>query len=426
MEASLPRGVRDIGPLQELTRRSIISVVEETFKRFGFYAIQTPAIETLGVLNAKDYGDDIKKEIFTFTGESSGLRFDFTVPLARYVSMNKDIALPFKRYQIGQVWRKEEPQHMRYREFTQMDADIIGGQEVESDAEVVAAAAQAIDNLSLEGCTILINSRPLLENILSHFGVPKENTIKAIRIIDKIKKIGKEEVAKQLSSLMPDQRKSTDLVEFLSETGGNEDKFNRIKGEIKDAQDEVQKISRLISLVGSYKTRLEITFDPSLARGLDYYTGMVWEFVLNQNDGKVPAIASGGRYDNLIGVYSGNNIPATGVSLGVDRIADILDHSDKSIFSVNRVYVAYLDIDDETYALGVANSLRAQGIYVDLNVTDRKLGKQLDYANTMGFANVIIIGKLEREQSKLKLKNLVSGKEDILSVDDAIKVLKGI
>lgn len=426
MEASMPRGVRDTNPSQELTRKNIISVVEETFKRFGFYAIDTPAIETLGVLNAKDYGEDIKKEIFTFTGEDNGLRFDFTVPLARYISMNKDIPLPFKRYQVGKVWRKEEPQHMRYREFTQMDADIVGGLEIESDAEVVAAAAQAIDNIDLVNCTILVNSRPLLESILTFFGIKAVDIVKAIRIIDKIRKIGREEVSKQLSNLCKDSRKATDMVEFISTPGDSVEKFTKIKGDIPDATKEVEKIEKFISLIKNYKIRSTVSFDPSLARGLDYYTGLVWEFVLDQNDEKTPSIASGGRYDNLIGVYSGIQVPATGVSLGVDRIADIMNRGDKSALSINRVYLAYLGQEDESYALGVSNMLRAQGIYIDLNVTDRKLGKQLDYANALGFANVIIIGKIEREQGKLRLKNLISGKEDILSLDDAIRVLKGI
>ncbi len=419
----MPRGVRDTNPIQTITKKSIISVIEEAFKRFGFYPIETPAIENLEMLNAKAYGEENQKEIYTLTGESTGLRFDFTVPLARYIAMNKNVNLPFKRYQIGNVWRKEEPQKMRYREFMQMDADIVGGKEILADSEVIAAAANAMQELQIN-CTIFINSRLILEAIISHFGIKKDDSTKAIRVIDKIRKLERADIVSQLTQFGIDARLADELMEFISKNDTNEEKLKRISQEIPETASEIGKMSMLLECIRKYEIKLQVKFDPSLARGLDYYTSFVWEFISESENSKVPTLVSGGRYDKLIEAYSGKSIPATGISIGVDRVVDILYNGDKSYFSSNRVYLAYLSQDDYEYSLGVATKLRAEGVYVDMNTTDRNLAKQLEYANALDFSNVIIIGKIEREKKVMKVKNLVSGKEDILSLEEAIKLLK--
>ncbi len=424
MEPSQPRGVRDIGPVEATTRRNIIAVIEETFKRFGFYLLDTPAIENLSVLNAKGTGDDAHKEIYTIAGEDTALRFDLTVPLARYVAMNKNINLPFKRYQIGNVWRKEEPQKMRYREFLQFDIDIVGGAEILSDAEVVAGAATAIEQLQISNALILINSRKILEAVLSYFGVGEDRKVRAIRLIDKMSKQSVDEIVRQLTDLGIDQKRAYDLVTFISTPGSNDEKITRLKKEIPESKADAEAIEKLLDCISKYGLKSGVKFDLSLARGLDYYTGFVWEIVVETGKSRLPSIAAGGRYDGLIGAYSKRDIQATGISMGLDRIFDMLYTGDKSFFSMNRIYLAFLTKADYEYSVGVAMSLRSEGLYVDLNSTERNLAKQLEYANALGFPNVIIIGEQERSKKKLKLKNLTSGKEDILSLEEAIKILK--
>jgi histidyl-tRNA synthetase len=423
VEPSLPRGMRDFNTAEAIARREVLAVVEETFKRFGFSPIETPALENLNVLYAKTYGEESGKEIFKIEGEDAALRYDFTVPLARFIAMNKDTPLPFKRYQIGPIWRKDEPQRMRYREFLQVDIDIVGSSELISDAEVIAVAAQILDELSISGYKILINDRIILNGILSFFGIPNEKSLQAIRLIDKLPKIGNEEVIKGLVGLGIKQENATSLIEFIIKEEGNDEKLNRVEANI-GLKEEVNKLRELIRLVRLYKAKGDLVIDLSLARGFDYYTSLVWEFIVYDENGKrLPSIAGGGRYDNLIGIFLNQQIPATGISIGIDRIMNVIGSSTERK-SYARVYVATVgNVLD--YSLYVANALRGAGINTDINMTKRNIAKQLEYANAMRFRYVAIVGEREQSSNKLKLRDMVSGNEELLDIDEAIKVIKG-
>lgn len=423
MPESTPRGVRDFSPAEAISIKYITGVIEEVFKRFGFYPIETPAIENLSTLNAKAYGDEPAKEIFILKDEETGLRYDFTVPLARYVASNKDLTLPFKRYQIGSIWRKEEPQKMRYREATQADIDIVGGNETESDAEVIAASALAIEELGIRNYVILLNSRQLLQQTLNYFKVPAANQTQALRVLDKIQKMSREEMLRQLATLGLEGRVGEELLNFVQQEAGNDEKLQRLSANVEGAKGDVEKVQELLSILSEYKLNGRVIVDLSLARGLNYYTGFIWEFIVEENGRRLPSIGGGGRYDNLIGLYSKRGVPATGSSLGISRIFDVLNLN-KGIKTYAKVFVAYLGARNRGYAIGAANTLRGNGVYVDLNATARNLSKQLEYAASLGIQNVMIIGDKEREASKVKLRDMESGQEELISLQEAIEKLR--
>ncbi len=422
MELSQPRGMRDYNIYEAETRRNIVVKIEDIFKLFGFNPLETPALESIDILNAKAYGEESSKELYVLEGEKTGLRYDLTVPLARYVSMNKDIPLPFKRYQIGYVWRKEEPQKMRYREFLQADIDIVGSSSIASDAEVIAAAAYALEELGIQGYTIFLNSRMLLNKILSFFGIKNDRLNDAIRIIDKLYKIGMEEAEAQL---MPMCERSRELVEFMAKEEEDSEKFLRLASNMPEAAAEIDEIKNLIALLKEYNLNNNIKLDISIARGLDYYTGLIWEFVVFDDGGKrLPTIVSGGRYDKLIGIYSDKDMPATGISIGIDRIIDVMMHKGIGASGRRKVFIVVIGRDNLPYSINAANALRSAGICADLDVTTRNISKQLEYANSMKFEYALIIGNSERNANKVRIRNLVAGEEQDLSIEEAVNILK--
>ncbi len=423
MPVSQPRGVRDFSPSEAISRKWAIDVIEEVYKRFGFYPIDTPALETIEVLNAKAYGEETTKNIFKIADDDSALRFDLTVPLARYMAMNKDMPLPFKRYQIGYAWRRDEPQKMRYREFVQADVDIVGGEKIYSDAEVIAATALAIEELGIRNYRILLNSRKLLEKILDNFGVDQKKSAEAISVIDKLAKIGEEECVSQLNKIVGDDRVASKIIEFIQSESGNDKKIEELSANIKNAKEETEETNLLLSLLEQYGIVDKVKIDLSLARGFAYYTGFVWEFVVVEGDKQLPSIAGGGRYDNLLELYTKKSLPAVGSSIGLDRIMDVLKEK-PLIRTYAKLFVAYIGEENAPPALSLANKARSAGIYTDLNITKRNITKQLEYANSLKFKYVAIIGKQEMAMKKVKLRNLISGNEDMLSIDEVLDIVK--
>ncbi|MCL4375390.1 histidine--tRNA ligase [Candidatus Marsarchaeota archaeon] len=421
MPFSLPRGVRDYGPSEAIALQETISVVEEVFKRFGFYPIMTPALESIETLNSKVYGEESTKEIFLLQDGESGLRFDLTVPLARFVAGRKDLPLPFKRYQIDRAWRKDEPQHMRFREFIQADIDIIGVSETKSDAEVIAATAKALEALGID-YTIFINHRVLLSSILDFFKIPAPKHPIVMRILDKMAKIQHEELISQMVSAGIGGRLAEDLFMFLTEKKTNSDLLGKIAGSLGGETPELKAISELLEILMQYGLRGKIEIDLSLARGLDYYTGFIYEFVSFREGKRLPTIASGGRYDNLIGAFSKDSLPAVGCSVGISRVVDLINSGSRK--TAANIFVAYITEEDFPYALGVANSLRESGKYVDMNLHKRSISKQLEYVNALGIMHVAIIGKIERDAGKVKLRNMLSGEEELVAVADINKKVR--
>jgi len=422
MAIALPRGMRDLPPNEAISIKEIIGVCEEVFKRFGFVPLETPAVENLEVLTAKAYGEDASRQLFTLEGEEAALRYDLTVPLARYVAMNKSLQLPFKRYQIGYTWRKEEPQRMRYREFLQADIDIIGSKELGSDAEVIAAPAIILDRLGLKDYVILLNSRIIIEAILETFGVPKDKEKEAIRALDKIQKLSSSEVIEMLKGLGLEGRVCEELLSFVSQDVRAEG-FDRLAEKLESATPEIEKMSRLVEAIEGYGISGRVKVDLSLARGLDYYTGLVCEFVFERDGKRLPSACGGGRYDNLIGMFSKKDIPATGMSLGISRLLDLFELN-KTARTYAKAFVAYITEEDADFARKAANRIRNGGIYTDLNVMDRNISKQLEYASALGIKYVVIVGKKERQRGVVRLRNMVSGEEESISLTEAIEKMK--
>lgn len=423
-QLDIPRGTRDFGTHDAIRLNNMLSVVEEVFKRHGFSPIITPSIEKSEVLSAKAYGEEQTKEMYFIEGKESALRFDFTVPLARYMSMNKDIPLPFRRYQIGTVWRRDEPQHMRSREFIQADVDIVGSASQLSDFECISATMDAIDSIGVSTAMLLINSRPILNAIVGHFHVPEPKTIAAIRLIDKMHKTSVSETVDGLKQLGMQENDAQEMISFMNMKATNDEKLEKLEMEIDLAKQEAQKMKSLLSLLGKADLSGKVAVDLSLARGMDYYTGFVWEVIISQEGKRLPSIASGGRYDGLIGMYSKSNLPAVGFSIGISRIFD-LQESYSKLKTYSKVLIAPIGEQSIDYAVSASKSMRNAGIYTDLSVSEKGVSKQLEYANSLGIRYVAIVGSREIAQGKVNLRDMQSGQEELLEIQAAISKIKG-
>jgi histidyl-tRNA synthetase len=419
----VPRGMRDFDPRESIHLKEVLAVVEEIFKRHGFAPLITPSLENTEVLNAKAYGEESGKEMYFMEGKETALRFDFTVPLARFMAMNKDIPLPFKRYQIGSAWRRDEPQKLRYREFTQADIDIIGSSDIVSDAECIATTMDALAALGVRNCLILVNSRPLLDLVLGHFKIPADKRANVMKILDKMPKIGAPEAINQLKAAGMQDNDAQVMLSFINERMPNDDKLKKLEVNVENSKPETERLRSLISALHKFGVKDEVSIDLSLARGLDYYTGLVWEVIIQTTEGKLPSIASGGRYDRLIGSYSKSSFPAVGSSIGISRIFELLSKEDGPRTYAN-VFIAQVGAENLDYSISVANKLRDAGIYADLNVTDKGISKQLEYSNSLGIRFVAIAGSKEREAGKIKIKDMQTGTEELLDIDAAISQLK--
>ena len=422
-EIPFPRGVKDLMPNEALFRNELLKRVEDVFQRFGFAAIDTPTFEPLAVLNAKNAIGEDTKLIYELKEESLGLRYDFTVSLARYMAMHQELPMPFKRYQIGKVWRREEPQKLRYREITQADIDIVGGVKALADAEVIAADAYALESIGIE-YIIGINDRTLMEKVFEKLGMSGKLFVGAARALDKMEKIGKDKVSDALRGLGIGDETVDGMIELAELSGSNEKKLAYVEKLLGD-ENAAKDLKDTLVALEQYGMQGEAAVDFSLMRGLDYYTGIVFEFKAKMNP-KGPSVGGGGRYDNLIGIYAGRPMPAVGAGLGIDRILDMLDYSSSTECSYARVFVAYVKANNYNYALKVANTLRAGGVATEINISSRNLANQLAHANSLKMRYVIIIGDVEEKSKKLKLRNLASGEEQILSLEEAIELIKGV
>ncbi len=423
MTLELPRGTKDYGPKESMRLKAIISKVEDTFRKFGFYPITTPAIEKIEVLSSKIYGSDANNEIFLLDGKEAGLRYDLTVPTARYFAMNKGTALPFKRYMIAEAWRRDEPQFMRGREFIQADLDVIGSSEITAEAEVIAATALALEGIGITDYTILLNNRILLSAIMDKFAIPKDKQLQAMRILDKLAKLSAEEILKQMDAIGVSKDTAEQLLNFIKVEEGTQQKLTRIEANTDSTKATVEKMRNLISLLGLYHINGELSIDLSVIRGLDYYTDTVWEITATTSGKKTLAIASGGRYDSLIEKYSKVHTPAVGSSIGISRVVELLE-AKSGAKTYADVYISYMDNESIKYAIEVANIFRNSGINVDLNMTQRNISKQLEYVNTLSIKYVCIIGPSEVQTGLITLKNMYKNEETQIGPEEAVSKIK--
>ncbi len=406
------KGFRDLLPAQATIRKQVKETLVEVFESFGYEPLETPTLEQQALLLGK-YGDEADKLVYKFLDNGKrkvGLRYDLTVPLARVVSQYKnDLPLPFKRYQIQNVFRADKPAKGRYREFTQCDIDIVGNTSPLADAEIVALIEKCLQRLDFAEFTIRINSRQVLFNVMEKAGVPKDKTLSVIQSIDKLDKKTQEEVEVE-----------------LAEKGISSNTIKNIFVSLKNAQPDeyLQKVIAALESLGVQKSSWK--FDPTLARGLDYYTGPIFETVVTEP--KIGSITGGGRYDKLMGSLGSTDLPAVGTTLGLDRIVDvILDQNlwPDSAKSTAQVFVSIFDPSFEEYSLKIASDLRDQGINTEIYLNSQeKLSTHLKYADRKNIPFAIIAGSDEVSKQQLVLKNLQTGEQTTCSFQEVLEKLK--
>ena len=423
-QARVLKGFRDYLPEQMILRQRIIEICRDIFESHGFEPLDTPALEYLDVLTGK--AGENEKLMYRFEdagGREVGMRYDLTVPLARVVAMHQnDLVLPFKRYHIAPVWRAENPQRGRFREFWQCDADIAGSSSALADAEVIAIMAEALEGIGIPEFTIRINHRRLLESLGRAAGVRDEQATVLYRAIDKLDKIGSEGVARELADAgvaMDQASRVLDLVtkqgEPLALLAELRTELTAVPGAIA-AIDELEQLFRVLPDFGVAPRRYAL--DLALARGLDYYTGPVFEATVTEP--KVGSVGGAGRYDGLVGAFLGRPIPATGMSLGLERIIEVVREHGLMPLPTSVAEVA-LVVFPETAGAGarLASSLRKHGLRVDLSLQPhRGIGDQLKLADRKGIPVAVILGSSELESGTATLKDLRAGDQIVVSLDD--------
>ena len=398
-----PKGMRDFLPDEAAKREWAAGVIKRTYRRFGFVPMETPALESVEVLERK-CGEEIKGQLFRVDDGKTALRFDLTVPLSRVASSNT-FKKPFKRYCIAPVWRREEPQKGRFREFYQADADIIGCPTVRAEAELIACAVSAIEGLGFSGAIVRLNDRRVITKIAQLLLPNKEGEV--LRILDKREKIGDAATVEMLVAAGAKQKDAQKLVADLTAAGKND---ARLALAAKYSPEAAESLKEILSLVKEYG-KIDVAIDLSLVRGLGYYTGAIFEITLGKEMGSV---AGGGRYDNLLSMY-GQGDSAVGISLGFERLMVLMG---ERAAEKRGVFVAAVKDEFYSYALQVAAKLRAAGVEVQTDLNARNLKKQMDYA--AGFCRYIaVVGEREKKEGKITLRDLESGKEEILTVEDA-------
>lgn len=415
--ARVLKGFRDYPPEDMMLRLRLIEILRTVFERHGFEPIDTPVIEHLDVLTG--HAGENEKLMYHFEdhgGRAVGLRYDLTVPLARFVAMHEnEVVMPFKRYHIAPVWRAEKPQRGRFREFLQCDADIVGSSSMLADAEAISVMSDALHAVGLPQAIILINHRRVLESMALLAGVDAGDAGGIFRAIDKLDKIGVDGVRRELTAAGISVGSVDQLLALVTEQGDPDEllatarvRLADIDGGL-DAVDELSSLVRHLEDLGVHRHGWRIDF--SLARGIDYYTGPVCEARVESP--RVGSIAGAGRYDDLIGNFVGRAIPATGMSLGFERILEVVREHDliTSPGATADVFVVYLR-DSAAEASRITRELRGDGLRVDQSILDnRGIGAQLKYADRKGIRFAVIAGKSEVERGMVSVKNLGTGEQ---------------
>jgi len=422
MELSTPKGTRDFSPEEKIVRDKLVNTLKEVFELYGYAPLETPILERFDVLASKYAGGtEILKETFKLKDQGNrdlGLRYDLTVPMCRYIAMNPTIKMPFKRYQIGEVFRDGPVASARYRQFTQCDVDVIGSSSMSIDTEIIALIYAAFCKFNFE-VVIKVNNRKLLNEILDYCGVEKNKQEAIILSIDKLEKLGINVVKNELREQKIDDKKISTILDIMNIKGNNQQKISQLKKILKNS-DGLDEIEQLLGYLKNIN--FEADFDVSLARGLAYYTGTVIETFLKSSSVK-SSVCAGGRYDNMIDSFLGkSNYPAVGVSFGVDRIYDAIAEKQKTKQkTTTQIYVIPIKTLNES--MKIAQQLRDAGINTDIDSMERGPSKNLEYANSLGIPYVIFVGKKELQENKVKLRDMKTGKEELLNLKDAIKIL---
>ena len=409
--------MRDFLPAEVRAREEVLATVRGVFESYGFAPLQTPAVERLEILQGR-YGEEGDQLIFKIAqrGAKAGeepdlaLRYDLTVPLARVVAEYPSrVGRIFKRYQIAPVWRADRPARGRFREFYQCDVDIVGAGTGLADAEVVLVLTDALAAVGLKGSEVRVNSRRVLRGLIQSFGIDPAREADVLTALDKLDKLGREAVAEELANrgLVA----ATDLLEALADPPG--DLRARLSASAAGSEG-IAEVDRLTELVAPLVKEATVSFSPALARGLGYYTGPIFEVYV---DGSASAIASGGRYDGLIGTFAGREVPAVGGSLGIERIIPLVEASEERE-SPAMVLVAVWDEGSRPDALAMASELRAAGIPTEVYLGEDRVGTQLGYAASRGIPLAVLRGPKEREQGLVTVRDLRTREQASVADDE--------
>lgn len=449
MKPSIPKGTRDFLPSQVIKRKFIFNTIESAFKTFGYLPVETPAMENLSTLTGK-YGEEGDKLLFKVLNNGDflagadknalenldstklissiskrGLRYDLTVPFARFVVMNQnDINFPFKRYQIQQVWRADRPQRGRYQEFYQCDVDVVGSNSLMYEAELVQIYAEVFRKLNIK-VKILINNRKILYGLAEAAGITDKFMDMTIAI-DKLDKIGNDGMIKEMTDRGITQVQALKILSLLEIN-----QLHELKMAFTNLPQGSKGIEELETVFGFLEAEVsELTFDISLARGLNYYTGCIFEVKVDNTTYQgftMGSIGGGGRYDNLTGVFGLDGVSGVGISFGAERIYDVMEELNLFPIEVQKdIDILFLALDDEShkFAFRQVSTLRKAGISCDLYPEPAKLKKQMTYANVRNVPYVGIIGESERLEGVISLKNMVTGEQNNVNPDTLIQLLK--
>jgi len=450
---SIPKGTRDFLPAEVAKRNYIYDTIKKSFEIYGFSPIETPSFELSSTLLGK-YGEEGDRLIFKIlnSGEkvkkadlealSNGnlarfsnslsekaLRYDLTVPFARFVVQHQnELSFPFKRYQIQPVWRADRPQHGRYQEFYQCDADVVGSDSLLYEIDFVLLFDEVLTNLRLPDFTIKINNRKILSGIADICG--ETDKIIAITVaIDKLDKVGVDGVIKELTEKGVSESALEKINPLFSISGDTKSRLSQMRSYLKDSEigisgiDELEYVLDKVEELGVKNAKIE--FDVTLARGLNYYTGAIFE--VKANGVKMGSICGGGRYDDLTGIFGMKDMSGVGISFGADRIYDVITELDLFPKTVdNNLDLLFINFGDteQNHCLNLVKKIRANGISCEIYPSSSKMKKQMKYANDRGVKNIALVGQDEIDANTIQLKNMHSGEQSAMSIEEIIKLLK--
>ena len=446
----IPKGTRDFSPVEMAKRNYIFNTIREVYALYGFQQIETPAMENLSTLMGK-YGEEGDKLLFKIQNSGDyfkeltdeellsrnaaklaskfcekGLRYDLTVPFARYVVMHREeLALPFKRYQIQPVWRADRPQKGRYREFYQCDADVVGSDSLLNEVELMQIVDTVFTRFGIRVC-IKINNRKILSGIAEIIG-EADKIVDITVAIDKLDKIGLDNVNAELASKGISQEAIDKLQPIILLSGSNAEKLVTLKNVLAASEvglKGVEECEFILNTLESLGLKNEVELDLTLARGLNYYTGAIFE--VKALDVQIGSITGGGRYDNLTGIFGMPGISGVGISFGADRIFDVLNQLDlypKEAVTGTRVLFVNFGAAEMAYCLPVLARLRAAGVSAEIYPDSSKMKKQMAYANAKEVPFVAIVGENEMADGKVMLKNMATGEQSLLTVDELVEAL---
>ena len=448
---SIPKGTRDFSPIEMARRNYIFDTIKSVFRLYGFSQIETPAMENLSTLMGK-YGDEGDKLLFKILNSGDflagvdkselesansvkvlkhisdkGLRYDLTVPFARYVVMNRgNLSFPFKRFQIQPVWRADKPQKGRYREFYQCDVDVVGSDSLLNEVELIQIVDEVYRRLKIN-VVLKINNRKILSGIAEVIG-EADKLVDITVAIDKLDKIGVDNVNAELREKGVSEAGIEKLQPIINMTGSNDDKLNVIADVLKSSEiglKGVEELRTILSYVKMLNVATEVEIDLTLARGLNYYTGAIFE--VKAKDVVIGSITGGGRYDNLTGVFGLDGMSGVGISFGADRIYDVLNQLDlypQELLASTQILFATFGENEFNFALNLLKEVRNNGISAEIYPEPVKMKKQMSYADNKAIPYVAIVGETEMAENKVMLKNMVTGEQQLVGIAEVVSILK--